>query len=982
MSNELISLSTLFQNRLFRIPDYQRGYAWKKEQLVDFWEDLLNLHEDRYHYTGLLSLKAVNKESLRLWGEDSWLIDIGYKAYHVVDGQQRLTTFSILMYEIISFIKRLDENQEKSDDQIFIGFESVKAITEKYIMKSRPPENMIKTYMFGYELDNPSYNYLKHKIFEEQFGGTIVETYYTQNLMYAKKFFARNLESLFEAEGMDGIEKLYKRLTLKLMFNLHEIEDDYDVFVAFETMNNRGKKLSNLELLKNRLIYLTTLFDDEQLDDKDKGQLRKNINDAWKEVYYQLGRNQNHPLADDEFLRAHWTVYFQYTRRKGDDYIKFLLNKFSSKNVFDKHPVTIDNEIAEPQTEDEDFDDEDVVENTEEETILVSKLAPSEINAYVSSLKEIAEYWYYTYFPHDSDELSAEEKQWINKLNRIGIGYFRPLVAISLSLKNEVEAEERVLLFKEIERFIFLCFRMAGYNASYKSSYYYNKARDVLHRKTSLKSVADDLMETIDNDLNPIITSFIARTDRRFDSGLGFYGWRDLRYFLYEYESHLSTKNNIQKIDWQMFSKVEKDKITIEHILPQTPTKWYWRNQFRHFNEEEIKILSASLGNLLPLAQSINSSLQNDSFPDKKNPSSKRRGYINGSHSEIEVAIEEDWTPEAILNRGLKLLEFMENRWGLDFTVEQKNELLHIDFVNEERDEVPEIPEPTTNGLPETDNSSSFLKEGLTALQQQRLNFWRSFVDYCKSIDRGKDIASQKPAHVNWYDVAIGNSEYYIFFQIMKQNILRIGIYVHQPETFKRLELLRNEIESMYGSELEWYTSRKTSTAKRILHSIETDVFNPELYLENFNWLISQYDKLKSTLEVIDVASILSVDNANNSSITSEMVAYAYDVSKKVFEGKLGRTEGRDEIADRVNMNSGSAGDYISAFYAMMNGERYTRTLNEYSTRYFLKAIYEDYGELALKKAIDACRKHATYYAALGRGRLAYVEKIVEEYSN
>ena len=58
-------------------------------------------------------------------------------------------------------------------------------------------------------------------------------------------------------------------------------------------------------------------------------------------------------------------------------------------------------------------------------------------------------------------------------------------------------------------------------------------------------------------------------------------------------------------------------------------------------------------------------------------------------------------------------------------------------------------------------------------------------------------------------------------------------------------------------------------------------MFNPELYLENFNWLISQYDKLKSTLEVIDVASILSVNNANNSSITSEMVAYAYDVSKK-----------------------------------------------------------------------------------------------------
>lgn len=49
------------------------------------------------------------------------------------------------------------------------------------------------------------------------------------------------------------------------MFNIHEIEDDYDVFVAFETMNNRGKKLTNLELLKNRLIYLTTLYDTDKL---------------------------------------------------------------------------------------------------------------------------------------------------------------------------------------------------------------------------------------------------------------------------------------------------------------------------------------------------------------------------------------------------------------------------------------------------------------------------------------------------------------------------------------------------------------------------------------------------------------------------------------------------------------------------------------------------------------------------------------------
>ena len=54
MANELQPLSLLFQNRLFRIPDYQRGYAWQQSQLADFWDDLINLQQDRYHYTGLL----------------------------------------------------------------------------------------------------------------------------------------------------------------------------------------------------------------------------------------------------------------------------------------------------------------------------------------------------------------------------------------------------------------------------------------------------------------------------------------------------------------------------------------------------------------------------------------------------------------------------------------------------------------------------------------------------------------------------------------------------------------------------------------------------------------------------------------------------------------------------------------------------------------------------------------------------------------
>ena len=167
----------------------------------------------------------------------------------------------------------------------------------------------------------------------EPHGNTVVETYYTKNLKYAKTFFAENISATYKVEGLPGLEKLYRKLTLFFMFNLHEIQDDYDVFVAFETMNNRGKKLTNLELLKNRLIYLTTLFDETRLDEINREQLRKNINNAWKEVYYQLGRNQNSALSDDDFLRAHWITYFRYSRKRGDDYIHFLLNKFSAKSI-------------------------------------------------------------------------------------------------------------------------------------------------------------------------------------------------------------------------------------------------------------------------------------------------------------------------------------------------------------------------------------------------------------------------------------------------------------------------------------------------------------------------------------------------------------------------------------------------------------------------------------------------------------------------
>lgn len=972
MSN-LESISQIFQNKIFRIPDYQRGYAWRKEQLIDFWDDIMNLQMNRYHYTGLLSLKELNRKSTENWNNDLWLLDSGYKACHVVDGQQRLTTISILLNEIINFVKDIDENKDKSEEEIVIAYETIKDIRAKYISRKQPPHNIITSYLFGYEEDNPSFEYLQYKIFGQHYSKSIQETYYTKNLKYAKEFFENCLSQLYEDEGIDGIEKIYKKLTQKLMFNIHEIEDDYDVFIAFETMNNRGKKLTNLELLKNRLIYLTTLFDDNKLDEYNKNALRKKINDAWKEVYYQLGRNKKVSLSDDEFLRAHWIMFFQYSRQKGNDYIKFLLNRFSAKNVFEKQIVPILEETSEEVI---DADSEEEIIN-DEEIISISKLEPSDIDNYVLSLNETAKYWYYTFFPYESD-LTDDEKTWIDKLNRVGIGYFRPLVTAAISPSSKSSSIQRIKLFKQIERFIFICFRMGSFQSSYKSSEYYRKAKDIYSGVVSIEEVTVDLKTTTDNDIKAAINNFMTKIDKRFDNGDGFYGWKDLRYLLFEYEYSLANKGNIEKLDWNLFTKTEKDKLTIEHILPQTPSKWYWKNQYRGYTDEEIKILSSSIGNLLPLAQSINSSLQNDSFEDKKksNPAG-RRGYENGSHSEIEISKEDDWTDNHIYNRGLRLLSFMEERWMFKFASdEQKAELLHIDFIFDGREDVPEIPKFT-----EIKVTSSYKNVGASNTQQLRLAFWTGFVDYCKSVNRDIDIGRRKPSMGNWYDVSIGGDGYYIFFNIIGKDTLRIGIYIYDKITFERLELKKEKIEAMCGFELDWYSSRESSVQKRVLYSTTTDIYNKENQRYCYNWLIDHFDKLKTALQTYDSYELKTVESkANNNKLTNDMAEVAYDIAKKVYKDDLRRTEGRNEIVRLTGMNIGSAGDYITNFLAMMNGDQYARTLNEYTTRYFLENILKDFGEEYLKRALIACKKHAEYYASLGRGKLTYVERLVGEF--
>lgn len=200
--NNLISLSELFDKRIFRIPDYQRGYAWQQPQLSDFWEDLWNLPEDCCHYTGMLSLKRLKSDAYNDWTEEKWLIDQNdYEAFQIVDGQQRLTTFIIL---VTSIVKLAEKNQIE-----YLNNNKLSEIKTRYIVEYQRPKRILKAYKFGYEKDNPSFKYLRYNILGEEAPGDLQETFYTLNLEYAKQFFDKKVAKLYEEYGKRELGALF-----------------------------------------------------------------------------------------------------------------------------------------------------------------------------------------------------------------------------------------------------------------------------------------------------------------------------------------------------------------------------------------------------------------------------------------------------------------------------------------------------------------------------------------------------------------------------------------------------------------------------------------------------------------------------------------------------------------------------------------------------------------------------------------------------
>ena len=160
--------------------------------------------------------------------------DHSYKLYHIVDGQQRLTTFTLFLQAFIELLRELPENKGLDDDAIYLTDTlSIAAVERKFLFEVKPAGKAFCTYKFGYTADNPSYDYMRYRILGEAGSGTVFETFYTLNLSNGKRYFKEQLRAWHKQNGLSGLQTLYRTLTKRFLFNEYIIKNEFDVFVAF-----------------------------------------------------------------------------------------------------------------------------------------------------------------------------------------------------------------------------------------------------------------------------------------------------------------------------------------------------------------------------------------------------------------------------------------------------------------------------------------------------------------------------------------------------------------------------------------------------------------------------------------------------------------------------------------------------------------------------------------------------------------------------
>lgn len=271
-------IETLLGSRFFEIPRFQRPYSWEEENILDLWNDLVSAQTSEY-FIG--SMVVYRKDKLR---------------YGVVDGQQRLTTLTILLCairdkfleigkrDLAEGVHQLIERKDISNHaQYVVDTETSFPYFQEHIQKfDSDPE--VETQIRSEERNLRN----AHDKFQSLIDGSVnaIKNDPAKSDETKDREVLRRLTLLRDAV-----------LNLKVIFVI--LDDEDDAYIIFETLNTRGKDLALSDLVKNHFAkHLRT-----------KGVV-DSVKIKWGQLLETLS-NSSEDLSIDTFIYHFWASRYE-----------------------------------------------------------------------------------------------------------------------------------------------------------------------------------------------------------------------------------------------------------------------------------------------------------------------------------------------------------------------------------------------------------------------------------------------------------------------------------------------------------------------------------------------------------------------------------------------------------------------------------------------------------------------------------------------
>lgn len=279
------------------IPKYQRDYSWTaNNELTELWIDIVSSYNSgKEYFMGTLLLASKDKSTTH---------------YDIVDGQQRTISFMLLLAVIQDYAKLVSDGVITSDE-LNCSYEKREDVADSLFSSV---SRHIKQDDYYLRANNKDSKFFEDALDISQRSKIVNVTNKTNRITKAKIFFQSKIKKEFfgRSDSLNELKKFFRFIITKLKFVTITVQDDFDAYVIFESLNSKGMDLSVADLLKNKIL----------------SNISKNYQDAalseWDDLVKKI---QNIPASFVDYIKIYWNAY------ESNDVTKATLYQTIRKNI-------------------------------------------------------------------------------------------------------------------------------------------------------------------------------------------------------------------------------------------------------------------------------------------------------------------------------------------------------------------------------------------------------------------------------------------------------------------------------------------------------------------------------------------------------------------------------------------------------------------------------------------------------------------------